>query len=72
MVEFLQDLRFGLRVLGRSPVFTATAALLLAIGISANTLIFSAVDALLLRRLPVTNPRELVRLIQVYPTGFQT
>jgi predicted permease len=66
----LRDLRFGLRLLARSPVFTATSVLLLAIGISANTLIFSAVDALLLRKLPVTRPDELVRIVQVHPTGF--
>ena len=53
MTEFLRDLRFGLRLLVRGPAFTATSALLLAIGISANTLIFSVVDASLLRVLPV-------------------
>src|SRR5258708_12548642 len=72
MPDFLRDLRFGLRLLARSPVFTATAALLLAIGISANTLIFSVVDALLLRPLPVAHPEQLVRLIEVHPTGFVT
>ena len=51
MSEFLHDLRFGLRLLGRSPVFTATSVLVLAIGISANTLIFSAVNALLLTKM---------------------
>ena len=66
------DVRFGLRLLKRSPVFTATAALLLAIGIGANTLIFSAVDALLLRPLPVPNPENLVRLVEVHPTNFVT
>ena len=49
VTEFLRDLHFGLRLLAKSPVFTVTAALLLAVGISANTLIFSVVDALLLR-----------------------
>src|SRR5436190_13309637 len=72
MVEFLRDMRFGLRLLARSPVFAVTAALLLAIGISANTLIFSVVDALLLRTLPVSNPEQLVRLIEVHPTNFVT
>jgi hypothetical protein len=72
MVELLRDMRFGLRLLGRSPVFTATAVLLLAIGISANTLIFSVVDALLLRPLPVAHPEQLVRLIEVHPTSFVT
>src|SRR6266567_1940529 len=72
MPDLLRDLRYGLRLLARSPVFTATAALLLAIGISANTLIFSVVDALLLRPLPVAHPEQLVRLIEVHPTGFIT
>ncbi len=72
MSEFGRDLRFGVRLLARSPVFTATAALLLAIGISANTLIFSVVDALLLRPLPVAAPERLVRLIELHPTNFVT
>src|SRR5579859_3938024 len=72
MSEFLRDIRFGVRLLKKSPVFTAAAALLLAIGISANTLIFSVVDAVLLRPLPVVNPERLVRLIEVHPTGFTT
>jgi predicted permease len=72
MAEFLRDLRFGVRLLAKSPVFTVTAALLLAVGISANTLIFSMVDALLLRPLPVSHPENLVRLVEVHPTEFVT
>src|SRR5437016_13994333 len=72
MSEFLRDLRFGARLLAKSPVFTATAALLLAIGISSNTLIFSLVNALLLRPLPVSHPENLVRLIEVHPNEFVT
>lgn len=72
MAEFIRDLRFGFRVLAKSPVFVATAALLLAIGISANTLIFSVVDALLLRPLPVSHPENLVRLVEVHPNDFVT
>ncbi|MGH9722108.1 MAG: ABC transporter permease [Bryobacteraceae bacterium] len=72
MTGFLRDVRFGLRLLARNPVFTATSALLLAIGISANTLIFSVVDALLLRELPVARPHELVRLVVIHPTNFVT
>src|ERR1700676_4613167 len=72
MAEFLSDMRFGLRLLSRSPVFAATAVLLLAIGISANTLIFSVVDALLLRPLPVSHPENLVRLVEVHPNDFIT
>ena len=68
----LRDLRFGVRLLAKSPVFAATAALLLAVGISANTLIFSVVDALLLRPLPVSHPENLVRLVDVHPNDFIT
>jgi predicted permease len=69
---FLRDLQFGVRLLERSPAFTATAVLLLAVGISANTLIFSVLHALLLRPLPVAHPENLVRLIEVHPNEFVT
>src|SRR5579872_2562297 len=72
MGEFFRDCRFGLRLLAKAPVFTATAALLLAVGISANTLIFSVVDALLLRPLPVAHPESLVRVVELHPNDFVT
>src|ERR1035437_1061653 len=72
MSEMVRDLRFGFRLLAKSPVFTATAVLLLAIGISANTLIFSVVNALFLRPLPVSHPENLMRLIEVHPNDFIT
>lgn len=72
MSELLRDLRFGARLLVRSPVFAVTAALILAVGISANTLIFSVVNALLLRALPVSHPENLVRLVEVHPHEFVT
>jgi hypothetical protein len=64
MSELLRDLRFGLRLLAKSPVFAATSVLLLAVGIGANTLIFSVVNALLLQPLPVSHPENLVRLVE--------
>ncbi len=72
MPEFWRDVRYGLRLLWRSPVFALTVSLLLGIGIGANTLIFSFFDALLLRPLPVPHPEQLVRLIEVRSNGFTT
>jgi putative ABC transport system permease protein len=59
---FLSDLRYGLRALGRDPVFCLTAILTLAVGIGANTAVFSLLHGLLLRSLPVNAPQDLVRI----------
>src|SRR5260370_3872573 len=58
----LQDVRYGLRILGRTPVITSAAILSLALGIGANTAIFSMMDAVMLRLLRVRNPQELVQV----------
>ncbi|HEV3220619.1 MAG TPA: ABC transporter permease [Candidatus Acidoferrales bacterium] len=65
--NLVQDVRYGLRILRRSPVVTAVAILSLALGIGANTAIFSLLNAVVLRMLPVQEPERLVRVMRLAP-----
>lgn len=67
----LQDIRYGLRVLGRTPIITGVAILSLALGIGANTAIFSLINTVILRSLPVQKPEELVQILSGQPHSLE-
>src|SRR5262245_11158220 len=67
--SWVQDLRYGMRLVRRDRVFSAIAVISLAIGIGASTAIFSVIDALVLRRLPVNAPDELVLFRRIETSG---
>src|SRR5437764_4624895 len=67
MKNFLADLRFGLRMLRKSPGFALTTIAVLALGIGANAAVFSVVDAVLLRSLPLRDPEQVVMLWEKNP-----
>jgi putative ABC transport system permease protein len=66
-IQFMQDVRYAGRAFGRSPGFTAVALLSLALGIGANTATFTLIEAVILRELPVREPRQLVQVVGVVP-----
>src|SRR4051794_37393094 len=69
MHSLLKDLRHGIRGLLKRPGFTATAVLTLALGIGANTAIFSLMDSVMLRLLPVVHPEQIVQMRTLRPQG---
>src|SRR5216110_1376374 len=66
MGNMVGDIRYAARVLAKNPVFTVVAVLTLALGIGANTAIFTLIDQLMLRLLPVKDPQQLV---MIWTTG---
>ena len=67
MNKLVQDLRYGVRILLKQPAFTLVAVITLALGIGANTAIFSLVNSILLQPLPFREPDQIVRMLQASP-----
>src|SRR5438128_11858112 len=69
MQTLWQDIRYSVRMLAKNPGVSAVAILTLALGIGANTSIFSLVDGILLQPLPYSDPKQLVSVTGSYPRG---
>lgn len=69
MQTIWQDLRYGVRVLGKNPAFTAIAVLTMALGIGANTAIFSMINSVLIKALPYPDPAQLMSVWETVPGG---
>jgi macrolide transport system ATP-binding/permease protein len=69
MITLLRDLRYGIRMLAKTPGFTLVAVLSLALGIGANTTVFSLLDAIMLRSLPIANPERMVNIATLVKGG---
>ena len=69
MRTFIQDLRYGARMLLKRPIFSLIAVITLALGIGANTKVFSVMDAVMLRTLPVSHPEQIVEIQLAQPAA---
>src|SRR5215469_320316 len=69
MRNLVEDFRFAFRQLSKSPVYTGIVVLILTLGIGANTAVFSVMDAILMRQLPVSRPGELYYVHVAHPEG---